>query len=85
MAVLAARGQLGVGDGLTHESLIDSRFIGRIAGMTNIGGRPAILPTIEGRAWITGFHQYMVDAADPWPDGYRLADTWGVTDTARQF
>lgn len=85
MAVMHARGQLRDGDGLTHESLIDSRFHGRIAGTTTAGGRPAILPTIEGRAWITGFHQYVLDAADPWPDGYRLADTWGVTDTARQF
>ena len=54
-------------------------------GETNIGGMPAILPTVEGRAWITGFHQYMVDPTDPWPDGYRLSDTWGTSDTATQF
>jgi proline racemase len=85
MAVLHARGQLQVDEGLTHESLIGSRFIGTVRGETNIGGMRAILPTVEGRAWITGFHQYMVDPTDPWPDGYRLSDTWGTSDTATQF
>jgi trans-L-3-hydroxyproline dehydratase len=85
MAVLHARGQLRVGEGLIHESLIGSRFIGMVRGETNIGGMPAILPTVEGRAWITGFHHYVVDPTDPWPDGYRLSDTWGTSDTATQF
>ena len=85
MAVLHARGQLQVGEGLTHESLIGSRFIGTVCGETSMGGMPAILPTVEGRAWITGFHHYMVDPTDPWPDGYRLSDTWGTSDTATQF
>ena len=84
MAVLHARGQLKVGEGLTHESLIGSRFNGRVLGETTVGGQPAILPSIKGRAWITGFHQYMVDASDPWPDGYRLADTWGTSNSAKQ-
>lgn len=84
MAVLHARGELKVGEGLTHESLIDSRFIGTIRGETQIKGLPAILPTVEGRAWITGLHQYIVDPADPWPEGYRLSDTWGTSDTAKQ-
>lgn len=85
MAVLHARGDLKVGDGLTHESLIGSRFVGTVRGETRVGDRPGILPTIEGRAWITGFHHYIVDPADPWPDGYRLSDTWGTSDTATQF
>lgn len=85
MAVLHARGQLKAGEGLTHESLIGSRFIGTIRGDTTVGGLPAILPTVEGRAWITGFHHYIVDPSDPWPDGYRLSDTWGTSDTATQF
>ena len=85
MAVLRARGLLKPGEGLTHESLIGSRFIGTIRGETTVGGRPAILPTISGRAWITGFHHYVVDPTDPWPHGYRLSDTWGTSDTATQF
>ena len=84
MAVLHARGQMHVGDSMVHESLIGSRFRGTILGETTVGGRPAILPSIEGRAWITGFHQYVVDAADPWPEGYVLNDTWGVTGKTAQ-
>ena len=84
MAVLHAKGQLAVGEGLTHESIIGSRFEGRILETTTVGGHPAIVPSISGRAWITGLHQYFVDASDPWPSGYRVADTWGVTATERQ-
>lgn len=41
-----------------------------------VGGRPAILPCLSGHAWITGIHQYLLDPDDPWPQGYRLSDTW---------
>lgn len=78
MAVLHARGLLGEGRSLVHESIIGSRFEGRIVGTTTVAGRPAIVPTITGRAWITGYHHYVVDPSDPWPEGYRVADTWGV-------
>jgi proline racemase len=84
MAVLHARGQMGVGDTLIHESLIGSRFEGTIRGITSLSGRPAILPSLKGRAWITGLHTYMLDPADPWPEGYLLPDTWGVTGKATQ-
>ena len=36
----------------------------------------AIVPEISGRAWITGTHQFMQDPDDPWPEGYRVSDTW---------
>ena len=39
---------------------------------------PAILPEISGRGWITGIHQHMLDPSDPWPEGYRVSDTWGA-------
>jgi proline racemase len=84
MAVLHARGALKSGEGLTHESLIGSRFEGTILGETTVGGRPAIRPTVKGRAWITGFQQVVVDPADPWPTGYVVADTWGVGASTRQ-
>jgi len=84
MAVLYARGQMKVGDHMYHESIIGSRFKGTIAGETTIAGRPAILPRIEGRAWITGFHTYCLDAGDPYPQGYVVADSWGVTGTMQQ-
>ncbi len=78
MAVLAARGQMGMGDTLTAVSLIGSTFAGQIVGETTVGGKPAILPEISGRGWITGTHQHMLDPEDPWPEGYRLSDTWGA-------
>jgi trans-L-3-hydroxyproline dehydratase len=84
MAILHARGLLREGEGLVHESIIGSRFVGRIEGTTTIGGRPAILPTIRGRAWITGSHTYFLDPSDPYPQGYVVADTWGVTGRATQ-
>jgi len=37
---------------------------------------PAIIPTVSGRAWITGTQHHMLDPADPFPSGYRLSDTW---------
>jgi proline racemase len=78
MAVLHARGQMALGEQLTAVSLIGSTFTGRILGTTEVGGRPAILPEISGRGWITGIHQHMLDPSDPWPEGYRLTDTWGA-------
>jgi proline racemase len=79
MAVLHARGQMKTGDWMIHESLIGSQFRGSIRGEATVAGRPAILPSISGRAFITGIHAYMVDPGDPWPEGYRLTDTWGVS------
>lgn len=78
MAVLYARGQMGMGDRLTTVSLIGSTFQGRILGETTVGEIPAILPEISGRGWISGIHQHLLDPDDPWPEGYRLSDTWGA-------
>lgn len=76
MALLAARGLMDESQRFTARSIIGSRFTGRIADRTTVGGRPAILPEISGRAWITGTHQHMLDPDDPWPEGYRVNDTW---------
>jgi hypothetical protein len=84
MAVLHARGQLQVGEGMIHASLIGSRFEGRILGTTTVGGRAAIVPSIRGRGWITGTHEYLLDPTDPFPAGYLLSDTWGVGGDATQ-
>ena len=79
MAVLHARGLMGVGDEMTHASAIGSTFDGRIVAETRVGERPGIVPAIRGSAWITGVSQLYVDPDDPFPEGYVLADTWGVT------
>ncbi len=79
MALLHARGLMQVGDRFTATSVLGSTFAGRIAEAVTVGTRPAIVPEISGRGWITGTHQHMLDPDDPWPEGYRLSDTWGHT------
>lgn len=76
MAVLHAQGRMQVGDHLIGRSIIDSRFDCTIVEETRVGERPAIIPSIRGRAWISGTHQLMLDPDDPWPGGYRVSDTW---------
>jgi proline racemase len=76
LAVLHARGSMGVGDAMTHASVIGSTFDGRIVSETTVGGRAAIVPAIRGSAWITGITQVLVDPTDPFPEGYLLSDTW---------
>ena len=58
--------------------MIDSTFHGTIVAETSLGGQPAVVPEISGRGWITGTHQHMLDPDDPWPEGYKLSDTWGA-------
>ncbi len=79
LAVLHARGLMSVGDSMTHASAIGSTFEGRIVEETRVGDRDAIVPAIRGSAWITGIWQVLVDPTDPYPEGYLLSDTWGVS------
>jgi proline racemase len=72
LAQLHARGALAVGEAFVNESVIGTRFTGRVAAETTVGGRPAIVPEITGRAWITGMGQYLLDAEDPFPAGFAL-------------
>ncbi len=67
-----ARGELAVGEAFVHESVIGSRFTGRIVETTSVAGRPAVIPEITGRAWLTGMAQYLLDPEDPFPVGFRL-------------
>jgi len=76
MAVLHAKGQMNEHMTYRARSIIDSEFIGRIAGTTQVGDRNAVIPTVSGRAWIVGTRQLMLDPDDPWPQGYRVGDTW---------
>ena len=76
MAVLHARGEMQTEDLFVAHSIIGSRFDCGIVDKTEIAGREAIIPSIRGRAWITGTQQLMLDPDDPWPLGYRLTDTW---------
>ena len=76
LALLHAQGKLKVGDRYEARSIIGSKFDCSIVGETHVANKPAIFPSITGRAWITGIHQYLLDPEDPWPQGYRVADTW---------
>lgn len=76
MATLNARSLMTESDVYRARSIIGSEFVCRIARKTRVGGRPAIVPIVSGRGWITGVAQYMLDPDDPWPSGYRLSDTW---------
>lgn len=72
MAQLHARGLLPLHTDFVNESFIGTRFTGRLVEEATVGGRPAVVPTVTGRAWITGTAQYMLDPADPFPEGFEL-------------
>jgi proline racemase len=72
MAQLWARGQLGLNEDFINESFIGRHFVGRLVEQTTVGDIPAVVPTITGRAWITGTAQYMLDPEDPFPAGFLL-------------
>lgn len=76
MAVLHAKGQMKVEDRFIGISLIDTEFDCKIDSIADINGTTGIFPSISGRAWVIGTHQLMVDPSDPFPQGYRLSDTW---------
>ncbi|MGD0555847.1 MAG: proline racemase family protein [Streptosporangiaceae bacterium] len=70
MAQLHARGELPLDTDFVNESFIGTRFIGRLVSTTTVADRVAVVPTITGRAWITGTAQYMLDPTDPFPEGF---------------
>ncbi|GAA5028708.1 proline racemase family protein [Actinopolymorpha pittospori] len=72
MAQLHARGELPLDQDFVNESFIGTSFVGRLVGETTVGDRPAVLPTVTGRAWITGTAQYFLDPEDPFPQGFLL-------------
>ena len=76
MAVLHAKGRLAVGADFRHEGILGTVFTGRLLEETRVGERAAVVPTITGTAWITGFASYVVDPTDPFPEGYTVGDLW---------
>ncbi|MGW5053626.1 proline racemase family protein [Actinokineospora sp. NPDC004072] len=72
MAQLHARGDLALHADFVNESLLGTRFIGRLVEETAVGDVPAVVPTISGRAWITGMGNYLLDPTDPFPKGFIL-------------
>jgi proline racemase len=72
MAQLHTRGELPLDTEFVNESFIGGRFIGRLVEEVSVGGLEAVVPTITGRAWLTGTAQYFLDPTDPFPTGFLL-------------
>jgi proline racemase len=72
MAQLHARGELPLHQDFRNDSFIGTTFTGRLVEATTVAGRPAVVPTVTGRAWITGTAQYLLDPTDPFPGGFLL-------------
>jgi proline racemase len=76
MATLHARGALGLDQPFRHEGILGTVFTGRLLEETRVGPYRAVIPELSGTAWITGFAQYVVDPADPFPNGFTIGDIW---------
>lgn len=72
MAELWARGELPLNQDFRNDSFIGSTFTGRLIRETEVAGIPAVVPTITGRAWVTGLGQYLLDPSDPFPQGFEF-------------
>jgi proline racemase len=70
MAMLHAKGELGLNEEFVHESIIGSLFYGNLIEETRVGEYPAVIPTIRGSAYIMGIHQFVLDPRDPFPVGF---------------
>ena len=78
MAAMHARGRLDLNQDFTHESIIGTLFTGRLIGEARVGSYPAVIPTITGTGWIYAITQYVLDAEDPFPEGFTVGDIWGA-------
>jgi proline racemase len=82
MAVLHAKGQLSLGTDFVHEGILGTTFTGHLLRECRVGAHAAVVPTISGQAWITGISQYVLDAEDPFPEGFTVGDIWGLAQRA---
>ena len=76
MAVLHAKGELPLDQDFRHQGILGTVYTGRLVEKAQIGDTPAAVPTISGRAWISGFNTLVLDPEDPLTHGYRLGDIW---------
>jgi trans-L-3-hydroxyproline dehydratase len=72
LALMHARDEIGLNEKTVIESVIGSRFSGWISGTTTFGPHPAVIPQVEGSAYITGRHEFLIDPEDPFRDGFIL-------------
>jgi proline racemase len=76
MATLYAKGKLGLNEDFCHEGILGTIFTGRLLEETTAGKFRAVVPSISGQAWITGFSSYVLDPEDPFPEGFTVGDIW---------
>lgn len=77
MVALWAKGELPLDQEFVHEGILGTTFTGKLLRETRLGDQDAVVPSISGTAWITGFAQYVVDSEDPFPNGFTVGDIWG--------
>jgi len=78
MAVLHAKGLLPLNQDFVHEGILGTTFTGRLISQTKTGPYNSVIPTITGRAWITGFANYVLADDDPFPQGFVVGDLWAA-------
>lgn len=78
MATLHARSELGLDVPFVHQGVLGTTFRGMLHERTTVGGRDAVVPSIQGRAWITGHVQHVLRADDPFPEGLTVGDIWST-------
>ncbi len=72
LALHYSRGEIGIKQPIVIESIIGTKFTGRVVGRTNLGPHVAIIPEVEGRAFITGRHEFVIEPDDPLKKGFIL-------------
>ncbi len=72
LAIHYARREIGLNQPIVIESIIGSRFTGRVVATTTVGSHPAIIPEVEGSAHLTGRHEFLIDPSDELRNGFLL-------------
>ncbi len=78
MAVLHAKGQLGLDEPFVHESIVGTTFTGRLTNSVTVGERSGVICEVTGRAWITQYCSVVLDPSDPFPQGFTVSDIWSA-------
>jgi proline racemase len=74
LAQLFAAGEIGLHEEFVHESVIGTRFTGKVVATTTVGDFDAVVPAVRGRAWLTGISTYLLDPDDPFPAGFLMRE-----------
>lgn len=72
LGMMHAKGQIKEGEPFVYESVLKTKFVGKIVGTTKVGKFDAVIPQITGSAYITGFNNIVWDETDPYQDGFKL-------------